>query len=53
MHESISSFLDAVESGKPSFANATVVANLHLIGLASEESKETGTWAKVKDINQL
>lgn len=53
MHESISSFLDAVESGIPSFANATVVANLHLIGLASEESKETGTWAKVKDISQL
>lgn len=53
MHESISSFLDSVESGKPSFANATVVANLHLIGLAAEESIETGTWAKVKDINQL
>jgi len=53
MHESISSFLDAVESGIPSFANATAVANLHLIGLASEESKETGTWAKVKDISQL
>ena len=53
MHESIASFLDAVESGIPSFANATVVANLHLIGLASEESKETGTWAKVNDISQL
>lgn len=53
MHESISCFLDAVESGLPSFANASVVANLHLIGLASEESKETGTWAKVKEINQL
>ncbi len=53
MHESISSFLDAVESNIPGFANATVVANLHLIGLASEESKETGTWAKVNDIDQL
>ncbi len=53
MHESISCFLDGVESGLPSFANAAVVANLHLIGLASEESKETGTWAKVKEINQL
>ncbi|MEM7375371.1 MAG: Gfo/Idh/MocA family oxidoreductase [Bacteroidota bacterium] len=53
MHESISAFLDAVESGVPSFANAHVVANLHLIGLASEESKETGSWAEVKDIKQL
>lgn len=53
MHESISCFLDAVESGLSSFANATVVANLHLVGLASEESKESGTWAIVKEINQL
>ncbi|MCE7995190.1 MAG: Gfo/Idh/MocA family oxidoreductase [Roseivirga sp.] len=53
MHESISSFLDAVESGIPSFANAEVVANLHLIGLASEDSKETGTWAKVNEVSQL
>lgn len=53
MHESVSSFFDAVETGIPSFANANVVANLHLIGLASEESKETGTWAKVSEINQL
>ncbi len=53
MHESISSFLDAVENNIPSFANANVVANLHLIGLASEESKETGTWATIKNINQL
>lgn len=53
MHESISSFLDAVESGTPSFANAQVVADLHLIGLASEESKETGTWAKAKELDQF
>lgn len=53
MHESVSSFLDAVENGIPSFANANVVANLHLIGLASEESKKTGAWAKVKDIRDL
>lgn len=45
MHESISSFLDAVETGIPSYANAKVVANLNCVGLASEESKETGTWA--------
>ncbi len=53
MHESITSYLNAIESGEPSFANATTVANLHLIGLASEESKDTGTWAKVKEINEL
>ncbi|WP_103071131.1 Gfo/Idh/MocA family protein [Aquimarina sediminis] len=53
MHESISSFLDAVETGIPSYANAEVVANLHLIGLASEESKETGTWAKIRGISEV
>lgn len=53
MHESISSFLHAVETKEPSFAHAKVVANLHFIGLASEESKETGTWAKVTYINEL
>ncbi len=53
MHESISSFLDAVETGIPSYANANIVANLHLIGLASEESKDTGTWSKVKDKNEI
>lgn len=53
MHESISSFLDAVETGVPSFANANTVAKLHLIGLASEESKKTGTWAKIKDISMI
>jgi beta-lactamase superfamily II metal-dependent hydrolase len=32
-------------------ANANIVANLHLVGMAAEESKETGNWAKVKDIS--
>lgn len=53
VHESISIFLNAIESGVPSFANATTVAELHLIGLASEESKETGTWATILDIDQV
>ncbi|WP_108867091.1 Gfo/Idh/MocA family protein [Aquimarina aquimarini] len=53
MHESISSFLDAVESGIPSYANAIEVANLQCIGLASEESKETGTWAIVKPVTEI
>jgi predicted dehydrogenase len=53
VHESITAFLDAIESKKPSFANANVVTNLHLIGMAAEESKETGNWAYVKDISDL
>ena len=53
MHESVSSFLNAIETGIPSYANANIVANLHLIGLASEESKETGTWAEVKDKSMI
>jgi predicted dehydrogenase len=53
MHESVTAFLDAIQNGKQSYANAGVVANLHLTGLAAEESKETGNWAIVKDINSL
>ncbi len=50
MHESVAAFLNAIQSGHPSFANPSVVATLHLIGLAAEESKDTGNWALVKDI---
>ena len=50
MHESVTAFLDAVESKKPSYANADVVAKLHLIGMAAEESKDTGQWANVKEL---
>jgi predicted dehydrogenase len=53
MHESIKAFLDAVETGILSYANAGVVANLHLIGMAAEESKDTGSWAKVKDLHDI
>ena len=53
MHESIAAFLDAVESKKPSYANADVVAKLHLIGMAAEESKDTGHWANVKELHDL
>jgi predicted dehydrogenase len=53
MHESISAFLDAIQNGKPSYANANVVANLHLIGMAAEESKETGNWANVKGVDDF
>jgi hypothetical protein len=30
--------------------NTEVVAKLHLIGLAAEESKDTGQWANVKEL---
>lgn len=53
MHESITTFLDAVESKKPSYANANTVANLHLMGMAAEESKDTGQWAVVKESDDL
>lgn len=53
MHESVTAFLDAIESKKPSYANADVVANLHLIGMAAEESKDTGHWAYVRGIDEL
>jgi predicted dehydrogenase len=53
MHESVSSFLDAVISQKPGFANALTIAKLHLIGMAADESKDTGTWAIVNDITEL
>jgi predicted dehydrogenase len=53
MHESITAFLDAIENKKPSYANANTVATLHLIGLAAEESKDTGHWANVREIHNL
>jgi predicted dehydrogenase len=53
MHESISAFLDALENKTPSYANAHTVAKLHLIGLATEESKDTGQWALVREIHDM
>lgn len=53
MHESITAFLDAVETKKPGYANANLVADLHLIGMAAEESKDTGHWANVKKLHEL
>lgn len=47
VRESVSAFLDAVESGDASQGNAATVARLNSIGLAAEESKDTGGWAGV------
>ncbi len=50
MNESISAFLDAVEKGGSNINDASAVTKLQLVGLAAEESKDSGTWAEVKDI---
>ena len=53
MHEFVSSFLDALESRQPSSTKAGVVAQLHLVGLAVEASKDLGAWAEVEDVNDF
>ena len=53
MHESVAAFLDAVESGEPTDADAMTVARLHMVGLAAEKSKDTGAWAVVDDVTSL
>ncbi len=57
MHENVSAFLDAVAGGPPDSAleptAARAVAQLHLIGLAAEASKDTGAWAEVEDLSTL
>ena len=52
-HESISAFIDAVESGKPTAANPRNVASLHLTGLAADNSRDSGTWANIPDVSTL
>lgn len=51
--ESVSAFLDAIETGKPSRSNARLIAHLHLVGLAAEASKDLGVWVDVEDISVL
>lgn len=48
VRETISAFLDSVVNGKPSHGNAEIVAQLNRIGLAADESIDTGTWAEVR-----
>lgn len=57
MHECVSVFLDAVtgtasETVTPP-ADARVVAQLHLVGLAAEASKDNGGWAEIEKIGHL
>ena len=51
MRESISSFLDAIETNTPSFSNALLIKELQAIGLATEESKDSGNWAEIKSLD--
>jgi len=53
MHESISAFLDAVETGQPTDTAALQVARLHLTGLAADVSRDTGAWVNIGDIASI
>jgi predicted dehydrogenase len=47
MHESVAEFLNAVERGQTVVNSASSSARLHRIGLAAEQSVETGGWAPI------
>lgn len=51
--ESVTAFIDAVESGKPGRTAAAALARLHLVGLAAEASKDMGVWVDVEDIEVI
>ncbi|MCY4118234.1 MAG: Gfo/Idh/MocA family oxidoreductase [Caldilineaceae bacterium] len=57
MNECVTAFLDAVAGGTPSKtvppADAPAVAQLHLIGMAAEASKESGGWADIEALSAL
>ncbi len=53
MHESITGFLDAVEGNQPAAYGAESVAELQLVGLAAEESLDSGTWADVPTLEDF
>lgn len=50
VRETISTFLDSVISKNTLLGNAQNVAQLNRIGLASEESTDTKTWATIKKL---
>jgi len=55
MNECVTAFLDAVAGESPSEtlppADAPAVAQLHLIGMAAEASKERGGWADIEAVS--
>jgi Predicted dehydrogenases and related proteins len=50
VRETVSAFLDCILNKEPVVGNAKKVAQLNLIGLAAEESKDTKNWATIKKI---
>ena len=48
VRETISGFITAAISGDREQGNAKAVAKLNRIGLAAEESKDSGDWAVIK-----
>lgn len=48
VRETISAFLDAVIRREPGRGNAKNVAQLNLIGLAADKSKDTGCWVDIE-----
>ncbi len=53
MHECVRAFLDSIESGRSSQSGSETIAALHMIGLAAEESVDSGTWARVPEPAEL
>lgn len=53
VRETVSAFLDLAERKEAGSGNAKEVAQLSLIGLAADESKDTGTWADIKQLSCL
>jgi predicted dehydrogenase len=53
MHECVQAFFADVERGGTGTADARTVAQLHLVGLAAEESVDSGTWAEVEALEQI
>ena len=49
--ESVSAFLDAAESGRPSRTNGRLLAQLHLVGLAAEAAGESGSWGSIEALD--
>jgi predicted dehydrogenase len=47
VHESISTFIDAVINKEPHHGNAREVIKLNQIGLAMDESKDSGNWVTI------
>ena len=52
VRETVSSFLDSVIRRESSLGNAENVAQLNLVGLAADRSKDTGCWENVESVRR-